>query len=151
MPTGLHDRQRDNWRPLLAIAERCGGVWPVEAQKAARRISDVQEDEDPAILLLEDFKMLFERNQYRNLSSEEVLHALVRMQDRPWPEFHNGRPITGRGVVQLIGRFKIKARQVAVRGKRPNGYEAVWFEKVWERYLPQAGKSSASSEAGSKL
>ena len=36
----IHERARDNWRPLLAIADLCGGDWPERARKAAKELSD---------------------------------------------------------------------------------------------------------------
>jgi putative DNA primase/helicase len=35
LPNGLNDRAFDNWRPLLAIADRAGGEWPQKAHQAA--------------------------------------------------------------------------------------------------------------------
>ena len=35
MPDGIINREADNWRPLLAIADAAGGGWPERARKAA--------------------------------------------------------------------------------------------------------------------
>ena len=35
LPTGLFNRDGDNWRPLLVIAEVAGGKWPERAREAA--------------------------------------------------------------------------------------------------------------------
>ena len=35
MPDGVFNRAADNWRPLLAIAEAAGSIWPARAQDAA--------------------------------------------------------------------------------------------------------------------
>jgi hypothetical protein len=136
IPKGVHNRARDNWIPLLAIAEQAGGDWPVHARNACRQIVRVAEDEDVPIMLLQDFKMLFDAKQGRNLSSSEVVEALGRMEHRPWPDFHNGKPITARGVAKITKLFNIEPAQVPIGDRRPNGYKQAWFEKVFERYLP---------------
>jgi putative DNA primase/helicase len=35
MPEGIYNREADNLRPLLAIADVAGGEWPERARKAA--------------------------------------------------------------------------------------------------------------------
>jgi putative DNA primase/helicase len=99
---------------------------------------NVKEDVDVPVLLLQDFQKLFEANQNRNLSSTEVIEALARLEERPWPDYHNGKPITARGVVKLLAPFKIKPTQIAISGgHRPNGYFASSFQEAFERYLPR--------------
>lgn len=142
LPDRLHDRAADNWRPLLAIAEACGGNWPLKAQNAAQSISAADDDEDPAVLLLEDLNKLFEREQGKHLSTAMILYALPQTADRPWADFNRGRAITARDIARLLGPFKIKPRQVLVRGRRVNGYRRDQFDTVFARYLPSASSAS---------
>jgi putative DNA primase/helicase len=64
IPDGVHDREANNWEPLLAIADAIGGQWPNEARNvltsSARR--DNSPDTTPAILLLQDLKTLFDQD-----------------------------------------------------------------------------------------
>jgi hypothetical protein len=70
-----------------------------------------------------------------------VVDALAAMEDRPWPDYHNGKPITGRGVAKLLAPLGIKPTQITLAGShRPNGYMASRFEDAFKRYLP--GKQS---------
>jgi len=39
VPETLTDRAADNWRPLLAVADRAGGAWPIRARDAALVLS----------------------------------------------------------------------------------------------------------------
>ena len=39
IPEVLNDRQADNWRPLLALADVAGGIWPKLARDAAQVLS----------------------------------------------------------------------------------------------------------------
>src|SRR5262249_20748233 len=61
LPAELHDRAKDNWEPLLAIADLCGGDWPKMAREAAVKLSGIDDDETLGIQLLEDLRWLFER------------------------------------------------------------------------------------------
>jgi hypothetical protein len=145
-PKGVHNRARDNWLPLLAIAQQCGSNWPVRARNACRKILNVMEDEDVAVLLLQDFQKLFADNSGRNLSSTEVVKALADLEDRPWPDYHNGKPITGRGVAKLLAPFGIKPTQITLAGsRRPNGYIARHFEEAFERYIRRRQWHTASA------
>ena len=135
VPEGLNDRARDNWEPLLAIAEACGGEWPEKAREAALRLSGLDEDETFSIQLLQDFEMLFAEAKGKNLSSAWVASELGGMEDRPWPAFERGQPITTHGIAKLLKDYKIAPRQVLVRGQQKQGYRKEQFKWVFKRYL----------------
>ncbi len=135
-PEGVHNRASDNWCPLLAIAQQCGGYWPVRARDACQSILNVRKDEDVAVLLLQDFQELFSQHPFRGLSSTQVVNALVAMEHRPWPDYHNGKPITGRGVAKLLAPFGIRPTQISIGGsRRPNGYLPKHFDEAFARYI----------------
>ena len=146
----LHDRARDNWQPLLAIAEACGGDWPEQARDAAVRLSGVDDNETYGIQLLEDLWVLFERGRCDErgygLSSQAIAHELAEMEDRPWPEFSHGKPITPRAIAKLLKPWKIFPKQVKAQSDKwgPNGYEPRQFKSVFKRYLPQEPPKSSS-------
>jgi hypothetical protein len=39
MPEGFINRQRDNWKLLLATAELAGSTWPESARRAAKKLA----------------------------------------------------------------------------------------------------------------
>ena len=138
----LHDRARDNWEPLLAIAEACGEDWAELARTVAVKLSAIDDDETYSIQLLQDLKWLFDRERKRlpdhnhGLSSTEIITELNNLEDRPWPEFRNGKPITARGVAKLLRGFKVFPRKVpTIDGVRESGYREEWFTWVFKRYL----------------
>jgi len=61
VPEDLDDRQADNWRPLLAIADAAGGTWPALARTASRTLSGVvvEADTSAPVRLLADLRDLF--------------------------------------------------------------------------------------------
>lgn len=145
----LNDRAQDNWFPLLAIAELCGGDWPLQAREAALILSsdDNQEDDNISIQLLEDIRKYFELNEERRVSSEDLVKYLVTLEDRPWPELgKTGRPITKTGVARILKRFDIKPRQLRIEGKKERGYIYADFEDAWTRYLSGTDGTLLKSE-----
>jgi hypothetical protein len=44
-PDGLFNRDADNWRPLLAIAEAAGGHWPERARESVGLCCQVESDD----------------------------------------------------------------------------------------------------------
>jgi len=73
IPKVLNDRAADNWRPLLVIAETCG--WEEEARDAALRLSEIDDDETDAIVLLGDLADLFDREERSDPSSASITSA----------------------------------------------------------------------------
>ncbi|RWB60453.1 DUF3631 domain-containing protein [Mesorhizobium sp.] len=138
----LHDRARDNWEPLIAIADAAGGDWPNLAREAAVALSGVDDDETPSIQLLQDLRALF-REEGNVLSSAQIVTALTEMEDRPWPAINKGSPINAHYVARLLKDYKIFPKQVRVRDRYVKGYRADQFEHVFARYLePEGAKSS---------
>src|SRR5262249_25537852 len=44
LPVCLYNRDRDNWRPLVAVADQAGGHWPATARKIAVEFNGQAED-----------------------------------------------------------------------------------------------------------
>ncbi len=137
IPGELGDRAADNWRPLLAIADLAGGVWPEKVRAAAIKLSGEVgvEDESIHIQLLSDIRTVFDPTTTSELSSTELVHRLTSLEDRPWADWSHGKPITPKKVANLVGKFGIRPRKLKT-GKRPNGYRRNEFDDAFSRYLP---------------
>ncbi|MBI4607081.1 MAG: DUF3631 domain-containing protein [Planctomycetes bacterium] len=160
-PGALDDRAADNWRPLLAVAERAGGEWPRLASEAALALSRGRgEDDDDAVLLLTDIRAVFRRLQglqgspgvqrvpsgqasdgpvTDRLSTAKLLEALHAMEDRPWREIQRGRPLSPHGLARLLRPFKVfpttfQATPGAATAVK--GYRLDSFQEAFRRYLP---------------
>ncbi len=131
------DRARDNWRPLLSIADLAGEEWPRRARESASRLSALAaNDTSVGILLLEDLRALFQSSGMVKLVSEEILEHLRRMEERPWPEWRDRSPLTARQLAAILHPFgitPIKWRQDEVTRR---GYEPAHFTDAFSRYLP---------------
>ena len=61
---GIHNREADNWAPLLAIADAAGGAWPERARAAAAAGHVAGGDEASLIeLLLGDIRDMFAKRE----------------------------------------------------------------------------------------
>jgi hypothetical protein len=97
LPSGLFNRTRDNWRPLIAIADAVGGQWPDRARRVAVLLSGSAEDPSLGIQLLSDIREIFRSGRR---SSEDLCEDLLGLEDRPWAE--DGLGINPRRLAQLL-------------------------------------------------
>lgn len=139
-PGTLNDRQADNWRPLLAIADLAGGEWPRLAREAALGLSQVASDDSARIQLLSDIRDIFKECDKTELASGELITSLIVMEDRPWPEWKKGDPLTKTQLARLLKPFGVRPGQLWIdadgKKTKKRGYESGWFEEVFARYLP---------------
>lgn len=154
VPAALNDRAADNWRPLLTIADTAGGSWPAQARAAALVLSGDQEDDSAAVLLLADIRDLFAARATNRLPSGEMSGALVALDDRPWSEWRNCKPLTSNALARLLKPFGIVPGTIRIGRAESNtakGYYRDAFEEAWDRYLPKAAAASTVTPSqGSK-
>ncbi|MGC8724843.1 MAG: DUF3631 domain-containing protein [Acidobacteriota bacterium] len=138
IPEGImKDRARDNWRSLLSIADLAGGAWPMRARESASRLNETASgDISYAVMLLEDIHNLFRIRKVSTLGSEEILDKLHEMEERPWPEWRDRRPISARQVAVLLHRFGISPIKWRQDTSIVRGYRRDDFSDAFSRYLP---------------
>jgi hypothetical protein len=136
IPAGMANRAADNWAPLLAVADQAGGDWPERARRAASTLVG-GEDQSRGVMLLADIRNVF-RDADR-MSSEELVERLVELEDRPWPDYRNGRPITKAQLSRALRAFGILSKTIRLDdGRTPKGFSRESFDDAWARYLPPA-------------
>ncbi len=143
-PSCLHDRARDAWEALFAIADIAGGEWAGKggrAWRAAESISaNTREEPGAKETLLADIHMVFlETGNSEALTTDFILKKLNAMEDRPWPEWNRGSQLTPRGLAKLLRSFgvvpgTIRADGIATGSKTAKGYKRSAFVKVWNDY-----------------
>jgi len=143
VPDALHDRQADNWRPLLAIADAAGGGWGDRARVAARTLAGAGGEADPAapVELLGDLQDLFAITAADKLATAAIIRHLIGLEERPWADFE-GRPLTPRHLAQLLEGFRIKAKQIRQGAATRKGYLRSDFTDTFRRYLPPVPSES---------
>ncbi len=135
MPESLHDRAADNWRPLLAIADVTGGDWPKRAREAAKVLTAGDDGESAGVLFLRDLQALFKERGIDRIPSAELVEALIEMEERPWPEWKKGKPITTRQVARLLNPFGIVPEVFRIGDTTHRGYNKADCIDAFTRYL----------------
>ena len=135
------DRARDNWRPLLAIADEIGGDCPRWARKAAVAFSRADEtfDEEPRILLLKDLEGLFRSQRADRLESSKIVKWLAAMPERPWGTYRRGQPLTMQDLAALLRPFRVTSKKWTVKGavkrETKRGYLLADLRDLFARYV----------------
>lgn len=142
LPELLSDRQQDVSEPLLAVADLAGRAWGDIARQSLIELfgGTVASDDSVGVHLLSDIRAAFGEND--RLSSNDLVKALVSMEESPWSEFSYGREITTSKVAYLLRQFNISPRTIRVGEVTIKGYLRDWFQDVWLRYLT-SGRASA--------
>jgi putative DNA primase/helicase len=156
MPAGLFNRDADNWRPLLAIADVAGGEWSARARKAALAAHAVGGGDDASRLelLLGDIRDIFAATKADKITaageitSAGLVERLIKLDGRPWAEMGKGRkPLTQNRLARMLNPLSIRPEKVGPEEKRVGGYKRERFEDAFARYLAPQGVSQPDIRA----
>ncbi|MBI4569693.1 MAG: DUF3631 domain-containing protein [Planctomycetes bacterium] len=133
---GLNDRANDNWRLLFAIADAAGGDWPDRAREAASAAAGVETDdsEEAGVQLLGDVRAILDETGLDRIASAELARRLGEMENRPWPEWKNGKPITANQIARRLRAFGVSTRTIRTDTGTPKGYLRFDLEDAFTRY-----------------
>ncbi len=134
MPSHNNDREIDNWTPLFSIAGLCGQEQDVLDSMVS--ISPTGEDDSIKVVLLNDIKEIFAKEPVEKMFSEDLVSALIDLDDRPWSEWKRGKSLTTNSLARLLKPFKIRSKQIKIHGTNKNGYVYSAFKETFKRYIP---------------
>jgi Protein of unknown function (DUF3631) len=139
VPSFLHNREADLWRPLFALAAHAGGRWPQRVEQAARAIHG-QRTEDSARLieLLEAIRECFDQDGKAQLATIDLISRLNSRSDEPWATINRGQPLNAYYLrTMLAGIVKRQKSKAKIGGQMWRGYTRADFAEAWARYTPQ--------------
>jgi hypothetical protein len=150
LPKELHNRAADNWRPLIAIADSFGRAWGTMARKAAIEFSRAHHDEDAAVTLLNDIRLVFDDRGADRLPSATLVEDLVAMDDALWADWRGlrddqqPRRLSQGELARLLAPFEIRPRSIWPRRRDPatksrKGYWREQFTRAWQQFCDSAG------------
>jgi len=151
IPTELHDRAADNWRPLLAIADAAGGEWPERARAAAVVLAAQQSDDpqDHGLLLLQDIRNIVLWDEDNKITTERLVNRLIGLEERPWADWKRGRPMNGSDLAAMLRPFGLRSTKVRVSATQTRqGYYLTPFHDVFQRYLRVGPEQAEQPEHG---
>jgi len=137
VPACGNDRAQDNWFPLFVIAQLADGSWPERVLSAYQSIEhrDGTEDDSIAVMLLADIKSIFKETDRDRIHSTDLVDRLVMMEDRPWPEWKHGKPMTKTSLSKLLKPHNIQPKTIRIGDTTLKGYNLVSFQEPFDRYL----------------
>ncbi len=140
IPDAMGDREGDVSVPLLAIADDAGGEWPKRARAALLDLFGKREADggnaEAGALLLADVRTLFGDKGATRLPSAVIVAALGAMEERPWPEWRQGKPITATQLARALAPFGARPQNFRNTQGVFKGYARDSFADAWARYLP---------------
>ena len=136
LPDALDDRQKDNWEPLLAIADIAGGKWPTMARETATALCTNAEVKSYRAEFLEDVRTVFESHQIDRISTADLIKYLCDDEEANWATYNRGKPISPRQLSNLLKGYGIVSNTLRFSGKpSAKGFEKEQFLDVWARYV----------------
>ncbi len=153
MPQAFN-RVADVWRPLFAVAEVAGGDWPSRCARAFAKLQTPDADAEPvAVQLLQDVAAAMNSAGVKSMPSAGLVERLALLDERPWPTWNHGRPISPRQVANLLRSFGIRPQKFRDddAGLTPGtrGYRRRDFDDPIARYVPSATTPQPSNGAAS--
>ena len=138
MPKFLHDRAKDIWEPLFAIAYLISPTLVNELTYAAGCL--VPKNDDAEVLeiqLLADIRDVFNNIGCDFIATKDLLGHLYRCESRPWGDRQYGHVVlTNVKLANMLHGFNIRPIQKRLGAKTARGYELAAFEDAFQSYLP---------------
>jgi putative DNA primase/helicase len=132
MPSSIHSRDADNWRPLISIADAAGGIWPNLGREVAERLIATDDREDKLTNLLSDIRDAFKEKNVDTIGTAELVNILTAREDRLYGE----QKLTTNKLGVWLKKAKLpKAEQVWTDGRNVRSYRRERFEDAFKRYL----------------
>jgi hypothetical protein len=64
--------------------------------------------------------------------SDDLVAWLAELEERPWPEYRRGRPITKTQLTRAIAPLRVSPGSVRIGASTPKGYKLSAFEKAFD-------------------
>ena len=133
----LVNRSADNWRPLLAIADLAAGDWPTLTRTIAEAAETAKQDQSKRTMVLGDIRdFLAAHPESDRVRSAELVDTLGAMENRPWSEWRNQKPITPAALARLLTPFGIAPGTHRDGEYTFKGYLRSDFTDAFATYLP---------------
>jgi hypothetical protein len=155
IPSELHLRHVDNWRPLLAIADSLGRG--EAARAAAVELCGSRQADNSTIRALTGIRtVLDETRKTDRILGVVLVEDLIALDDfwlnwRGPQDDRLPRKLTQNGLAELLSPFGIRTRTVwpvprRADSKSGRGYYRSQFVDMWDRYCPPADTPTQSAQ-----
>ena len=143
----LNDREEDNCRELVKVADLVGGDWPKLVRQAvlSMKTRSKPEDDNMGNLLLADIRDLYKAEQESAkeqgkdppdcILSQDLDKRLQALEESPWGNWKNGKGISSTARGRLLNKYEIRTETLRVGSAKGNGYRWKAFFPAWDSYL----------------
>ena len=135
VPDGVGNRMRDNWLPLLQIAQLADVSWIEKCNDAIEELEIKRKAEAAALTvndLLVDLREVLRTFSGPEIGSSALLELLQGLPEGDWHIANNGRTITSKWLAKQLRPYSI----TPYRRRTGNVYMLADFEDAFNRYLP---------------
>jgi hypothetical protein len=165
MPAELGNRQADNWRPLVAVADLFGPEWGNHARELAVRWSRASDADDRKLHVIWDAYDVMKQFGRPAIAVTTLIEGMVTRHDvyAEWRGLNDDKPahrFRATEFADIIRDFDPRIRPRTVRpfggrGAPVRGYRIEWFEGIIKAYPrppdeepTPASQSSDSNDLG---
>ncbi len=146
---------------MFALAEAAGKAWEARCARAFELLTGGDDEtENIRIELLTDIRRILQSNSLfyagkavrvgdpekddarmynpkatGRIFTSDLLSVLEAVEESPWAEVRNGKPINDRWLSRALREFKIKSKNLRIKEKLAKGYELVDFTEAFSRFL----------------
>ena len=144
LPAALNDREGDISVPLVSLADAAGEEWPRRGRAALVELFGARAADDDAAgtgtMLLADIRTIFDQSSGTlRIASVRMAELLGAMEERPWAEWRQGKPMTAPQLARALRPFGVRPMTMRIEGSKPEkGYQKDHFADAWARYLSQS-------------
>jgi hypothetical protein len=97
------------------------------------------------VLLLTDCQLVFDSEKVDKIRTEDLVAALLALEERPWPTLRRG-PLDARALAQMLRRYDVKPATHRFDDITARGYLRADFVDAWSRYLPPSTETNETDE-----
>ena len=135
VPDGVGNRMRDNWLPMLQIAQLASMAWITKCFGAIQELELKRKAETSALTindLLLDLREVLSSFSEPEIKSSALLERLLCLSEGDWASTNHGRAITSKWLAQRLRPYGITVQ----RRRSGNVYMLADFIDAFKRYLP---------------
>lgn len=139
IPPGCgNDRAVDNWIPLFTLASLANQHWQEKVKTAYQLLTRQDEEPSPQVMLLEDIREILSEHKADKIPSKMLVDLLVKLEERPWQEWHKGSAMTQNNLAKMLKSFRIQSKTIRYLNHPPcKGFDKQQFNDAFKRYLPE--------------
>jgi len=132
---GITNRTRDNWKPLLQIAEFAGRGWVQKIRNAAG-MGDPTIQKNENRQFLEDVRNIFHTRGVDFIPTDVLLKDLWEQEESAWKHFgRRGDPINQKEAATILKLYHVTPQRGLANGNRVRGYHVSQFREAFTRFL----------------